>query len=321
MDKIPFLLKALIVAINLIGFGYLTLSDFLTISKQISTKLIIIFRPILSLSIGIIISQIVILYLFFAANIVPIHKITCEHSIRDISTANFIFNSKQKYLPTNCKVSEINLFNHENNLKLIPKLLEAKIEERVEIDEKDRSKYSYRIILLNQTGTIPFTDYRYTDSTINEFKLLASSINDFLVNNRAEKLVRIIDDRYLVYAGVGLSIFFALISLLLILTGLFIDFCFDKETSMLTVSRYRCLGIFGKQEFQYSFNEIIDVKNERIETSENYYNKVVLILPSNKLSLSPNISFSRSVSIGFITQHIKNEEYIVKVIKDFLEME
>ncbi|MEA5598381.1 hypothetical protein [Rivularia sp. UHCC 0363] len=319
MDKIPFFLKAIIVAINLIGFGYLTLSNLLTISKQTSTKLIITFRPILSLSIGIIISQIVILYLFFAVNIVPIHKITCEHSIQDISTANFDFNLKHKYLPTNCKISEINLFNNENNLKLIPNLLQAKIEQ-IETDEQDKSKYSYRMILLNQSETIPFTDYTYINSKIDELRLFASSINDFLFDSREIKLVRIIDERYLVYAGIGLSIFFALIFLLLILTGLFIDFCFDKETAYLTVTRYRCLGIFGKQEFKYSFNEIIDVKNERIETSESYHNRVCVKVPNEKLFLTPTISFSRSVSIGFFRQHIENKDYIVKVIKDFLGM-
>lgn len=321
MDKIPILLKAIIVAINLIACYYLVIADFIKISEETSNKLNVTFRPIISLGIGIIISQLVILFFFKAFTFIPSHKIICEHSIQYVSTVDFDLNTKKNKILTDCKITDIDWFNREKNTKIISNLLEAKIKQRIEMDEHNKKNYSYRIFLLSKTETIPFADYEYINFKINELRLLTSSINDFLVNNKGKILVRIVDNSYIGYFGFGCSILCGLIILLLTSAGLFINFCFDKETNLLTVSRYRCFGLFGKESLQYSLNEIIDVKNERIVTSsDEYRNRVIILVPGNKLLLTPKMSFSKSVTMGFYSKEIKKEDYIVRVIKDFLEI-
>ncbi|MGB3757318.1 MAG: hypothetical protein WBA07_13240 [Rivularia sp. (in: cyanobacteria)] len=90
---------------------------------------------------------------------------------------------------------------------------------------------------------------------------------------------------------------------------MFINFTFDKETNLVTVSKYRCFGMFGKKVSQYSFDEIIDIKYDLIELAETGHGyNVFLIVSDNKIRLNP---------IGISYAYI-NGSYIVMIIKKFL---
>lgn len=90
-------------------------------------------------------------------------------------------------------------------------------------------------------------------------------------------------------------------------TGLFINFYFDKEKNLLTITRYRCFGIFGKKVFEYPLNEIIDIKNKSISVSyDEYVSQVVLVLPDNEFYLNPVTMISKNIDGGYIVMLIKN---------------
>ncbi|BAY81055.1 hypothetical protein NIES267_05200 [Calothrix parasitica NIES-267] len=251
-------------------------------------------------------------FLFFAATFSfdPIRKIVCEHSIQNISATKSDLSTQQKYIPTDCKITDIDWFNHEKNLEIISNIIESKIEQEIEIDENNRPYHYYRINLFTKTGNIPFTDKRFTESELKKIQLLVSSINEFIVTNENVEIARIVDNRDLGYITFGCGLFFATIIFLSMLTGLYVSFCFDKESNLFTVSRYRCFGIFGKKEFQYPLNEIVDVKVERISVSwDEDVSQVVLVLSDNEFYLNP---------ISMISKNIDGA-YIVMIIKDFLK--
>ncbi len=299
----------ILLAINLIAFGYFYIGGFIKISGENSTKLNVTFRPKLSFFLAMFTINFFFLFLLGAFSFDPIHKITCEHPIQNTLNTSFDSNTKQNYIPTNCKITGIDWFKHEKNPKLISNLVEAKVEQRIKIDEYKRESVSYRIFLLTQSENIPFASYEYLDYRIDDIRLLALSINNFLVNRKEKELIRIINDRFLGYIVFGISIFFGLIILLLTFTGLFINFTFDKETNIVTVSSYRCFGIFGKKVYQYSFDEIIDIKYNRIELDESGYGyQVFLVVPDGEIKLNP---------IGMISGYIDGY-YVVMTIKKFL---
>ena len=129
LDKDTFLL-----IINLVAFFYVGISSFLKISEQPSSKLIVTFRPILTLYIGFFFSNIAFLYLFGTFQLHPVHKIVCEHPIQNISFPHTNNTNSQK-LTTDCKLTDFDIFNHEVSSKFISNVVEAKIEEKIEIDE------------------------------------------------------------------------------------------------------------------------------------------------------------------------------------------
>lgn len=300
----------ILLVINIIAFSYFYIGNIIKVNKQTSTKLRLTFRPKWSIFVGIFISQFAFLFLVATFSFDPIRKIVCEHSIQNISATKSDLSTKQKYIPTDCKITDIDWFNHEKNLEIISNIIESKIEQEIEIDENNRSYHYYRINLFTKTGNIPFTDKRFTESELKKIQLLASSINEFIVTNEKEEIARIVDNRDLGYITFGCGLFFATIIFLLMSTGLYVSFCFDKESNLLTVSRYRCFGIFGKKEFQYPLNEIVDVKVELISViSDEYVSPVVLVLSDNEFYLNP---------ISMISKNIDGA-YIVMIIKDFLK--
>ncbi|MEA5596400.1 hypothetical protein [Rivularia sp. UHCC 0363] len=299
----------ILLAINLIAFAYISIGGFIKISGEDSTKLSVTFRPKSSFFLAIFTINFFFLSLLDTSGQILIHKITCEHSIKNISNTNIDSNPRQDYLPTNCNITDIGWFKHEKNPKLISNIIEAKVEKIIEFDEHHRKHVSYQIFLLTQSESIPFADYMYLNYEIENIKKLTSSINNFLINNEEKELIGIVDDRVWSYIVFGICLFFGMIILLLTLTGLFVNFTFDKETNIVTVSRYRCFGMFGKKVTQYPFDDIIDIKYNRIELDESGYRyQVFLVVPENEIRLNP---------IGMISSNIDGS-YIVMVIKKFL---
>jgi hypothetical protein len=243
----------------------------------------------------------------------PIKQIACEHSLPNASTVSADLNNQKKANLIDCKFTEFYWFNYERKSKLISNILEANLEkilrDKILIKGEDLSVYKYRILLTTQTENIPITDYTSVRYRGEKLQLLTSSINDFFSNSDEQRFLGIIDDRDIAYTGFAGIIFLLIIILLLTFTGLFINFTFDKETNLVTVSRYRCFGIFGKNVSEYSFDEIIDIKNELVDLGDSGYgSQVFLVVSDGEIKLNP---------IGMISKYIKGD-YVVMTIKKFL---
>ncbi|MEH1807418.1 hypothetical protein [Nostoc sp.] len=119
------------------------------------------------------------------------------------------------------------------------------------------------------------------------------------------------DHKLLVVEAKNADIFCGILALLIAGAGLFITCNLDKEANIVKLSRYRWFGTLGKTVFQYSLNEITDVKLEQIDTSiDEYFFRVILVLESgDNLPLTPNY-----------TSNYINGDSIVRVTKDFLEL-
>ncbi len=85
----------------------------------------------------------------------PFHEIVCKHPIQNVSSPHFN-NTNSQYFSTDCKITDLDLFNHEVSSKVIPSVVGAKIKEKIKIDEQNQEHRSYRIFLSNQNEIIPF---------------------------------------------------------------------------------------------------------------------------------------------------------------------
>lgn len=304
---------SIFLGILLTGFIYIGIADYLKVTQQKPTLLKVSFRPILSIGLAIFLSSFIIPFPYIAFTFTPIRQITCEHDKYNVTNANF---NARKIEPTltNCKIADIDWFNEEKNIKLISNLTEAKLDKKIKTEDEKLLEDRYRIILLSQNEIIPFTDYeydyKYIHSKVNDFRLLISSINDFLINSQEDKLNKIIDDTNDFYIGsIGIA-FIAIIGLLLVSIGLFINSTFDKETNLLTVTRYRWFGIFGKKVSEYPLNEIVNVKTDGYQ--------VTVILPNKELLLTPVFAFKKTTTILFFSTTMSNQSKTVIDIKNFL---
>lgn len=113
--------------INLIAFSYFYIGKSIKINKQTSTKLSLIFIPKFSIFLGIFICKFAFLFFLATFSFDPIYKIVCEHSTQNTSTTYSNLNTKQNYIPTDCKITDIDWFNHEKNLKLVSNVVKSKI--------------------------------------------------------------------------------------------------------------------------------------------------------------------------------------------------
>ncbi|MEM6752683.1 MAG: hypothetical protein AAF630_06925 [Cyanobacteria bacterium P01_C01_bin.38] len=303
----------ILLAILLIGFAYFGIGNFIKISGQESTKLSVTFRPKFSFFLAILVSAFFFGLVYGTFTFNPIKKVVCEHSSQNVSFVSTDIDNQNKSTPIDCKFTEFYWFNSERKSKLISNILEAKLEkiltEKIIIKDEDYSEYKYRILFITQTEDIPITDYTFVKYRGEKLQLVTSSINDFFSNSEEKRFLGIIDDRNTAYTGFAGILFLLIIILLLTLTGLFINFTFDKETNLVTVSSYRCFGIFGKKVSEYSFDEIIDIKYNRIDLGDSGYgSQVFLVVPDDEIKLNP---------IGMISKYIDGD-YVVMIIKKFL---
>ncbi|WP_334866460.1 hypothetical protein [Nostoc sp.] len=194
---------------------------------------------------------------------------------------------------------------------LVSELLEAKLETEMQTDSQVKPRYSYKILLLTDKDSFPFTDRTYPKFKLEELQSIVLRINKFLKNPTDNNLAVILDDTFMGYIVVRFTVFCGILALLIASPGLFIICNLDKETNTVKISRYRWFGTLGKTVFQYSLNEITDVKLERIDTSiDEYFFRVILVLESgDNLPLTPNY-----------TSNYINGDSIVRVTKDFLEL-
>ncbi len=305
-----FLLFAILLAINLGAGCYLTLANPLKVSEQTSTKLIFIIRPKVFLGVGIFFSQLFVLFLFASIVFTPITQLVCHRYPNNISTSNIDLSAGQNTLTVMCKLTKNNWLGREQSQTLVPELLKAKLETQIDTDGQAKY-YKYNILLLNDRDSFPFSRAGYPKLNLEELQSIVLRINSFLKNPIEKNLEVLLDETFTGYISVMITVFCGILALLVASQGLFITCNLDKETNTVKLSRYRWFGTLGKTVFQYSLNEITDVKLERIDTSiDEYFFRVILVLESgDNLPLTPNY-----------TSNYINGDSIVRVTKDFLEL-
>ncbi|MEA5514849.1 hypothetical protein [Nodularia sp. UHCC 0506] len=309
-----FLLKAILLLINLGTGGYFILANPLKFSDKTSTKLTFHIRPKVFLGMGLLLSQFIVYFLFSTLMFAPITQLVCNRSTNNIAISNNNLSTTQNTLTVGCKLTNNDWFGQEKSQIILSELLEAKLETTIETDSQAKPikpNYVYDILLLNNTDTIPFTRVKYPKFKLEKLQSIVLIINNFLRNPLENNLAVQLDDSLVGYIYFIIAVFCGILTLLVASPGLFITCNFDKETNTVKFSRYRWFGTLGKTVFQYSLNEITDVKLERIDTSiDEYFFRVILVLESgDNLTLTPNY-----------TSNYINGDSIVRVTKDFLEL-
>ncbi|MFN6525695.1 hypothetical protein [Nostoc sp. ChiSLP03a] len=144
--------------------------------------------------------------------------------------------------------------------------------------------------------------------------MIVLKVKNFLAQPLEKTLVVKQDDTLVGYAAIGITIFCLLLGLLIIASGSFIDFNFDKESNSLGISRYKWFGILGKVILVYSLNEVVDIKVKSFNYGEDSTDtRVILILKSGE-----RVSLIGSYNSGFFNSGFQEQQEIVKTIKSFL---
>lgn len=308
MNNIRFLLVVILLMINLWAAYYFMLANPLKISEQTSIRLSFTIRPKAFLGLGIFFSQLLVFFLFNTFTFIPITQLTCNHSPNNILNINR--NGGQYTSSVMCTLTKNDWFGSEKTRIVIPNLYEAKLETQIKTDSRGQPKNWYQVLLLSDTDSIPFSHIRYNEFKFRKMQSIVLIINNFLVSPTEEKLEVKNDDSLVNYFALLSALFWGLVAFLLAVAGLFIHCDFDKEANTIKISRCRWLGKLTKTIFQFSLNEITDVKVERIDTSiDKFYSRVILSLESgDNLLLTPDY-----------TEYYIDGGYIVKLVKNFLK--
>jgi len=161
--------------------------------------------------------------------------------------------------------------------------LESLREVRVEINSRNESNDTYRVILLTRSGEIPLTPNYSADSDQQES--IASQINDFIQNPTKTSLTIQQDDRWFGYLFgsllIGVGLFVA------VQKGKVVILSFDKVRDRMMLKQR---GLLGGTVIELPLAEIVDVTIERIrDTRDRQIERVALILKSGKhLALTPD---------------------------------
>ncbi|MEH2212498.1 hypothetical protein [Nostoc sp.] len=310
MENTNSLLKYVLFAIDLILIWDLVRDKKIQIYEQTQNKLKFIVQPKLLRFIGFFIGQIGIIYLYAIFMFIPVTQLDCNRVLQNIDTSNI----EQKSSKIICQLIEFDFFGHPKSQKQISGLIESRLEKQTKTDTEGKIIYKYQVQLLTKTESLPFRRTTYSDYFSEEAEFIILKIKNFLVQPLEKSLVVKQDDTLVGYAAIGITIFWLLLGLLIIASGSFIDFNFDKESNSLSISRYKWFGILGKVVLMYSLNEIVDIKVKSFNSGEDTTdNRVTLILESGESVLLIGSYDSGGYSSGF-----KEKQEIVKIIKNFL---
>lgn len=305
------LFQTILLLTTLVAVYYFSFANSLKISEQSSTKLTLSIRPRLFLGVGIFVSPLFILLLFASILFTPITQLVCNRYPNNISISNIDLSARQNTLKVICNLTENNWFGQKKSEVLVSELLEAKLETEMEIDSQHKPNYTYKILLLTNRDRFSFTRIGYPKFKLKEFQAIVLRINSFLNEPLENNLAVIFDDTSSGYIIFIITATCGILTFIVASAGLFITLNIDKEINTIKLSSYRWFGMLGKTVFQYSLNEITDVKLERIDTSiDEYFFRVILVLESGEnLPLTPNY-----------TSNYINGDSIVRVTKEFLEL-
>ncbi|OYD95310.1 hypothetical protein CDG76_10030 [Nostoc sp. 'Peltigera membranacea cyanobiont' 210A] len=288
---------------NLILFWYLLKGKNLRIHEQTQNKLNFTIQPKLLRFIGLFIGQAGIIYLYATFVIITVTQLNCDRVSQNIQAS-----SVNKTSTIICQLREFDFFRQQKSQKQITGLIGTRLEKQTKTDKEGKIIYEYQVQLLTNTESIPFRRAAYTDYSSEEAEFIILKIKNFLAQPLEKSLVVKQDDRFYGYVVIAITLFWFLLGLLLIALGSFINCNFDKQSSSLTLSRYRGFGKFGKAVFLYSLNEIVDIKVESSNSEDGFVYRVTLTLASGE-----TVPLSGCYSSGF-----EEKQEIVKIIKNFL---
>ncbi|WP_138497128.1 hypothetical protein [Nostoc sp. PA-18-2419] len=240
-----FLLKAILLLINLGTGCYLTLANPLKVSEQTSAKFSFVIRPKVFLAMGLLLSQFFVLFLFASIVFTPITQLVCNCSSNNISISNIDLSTGENTLTVMCKLTENYWFGNQKSEVLVSELLEAKVETEMQTDSQVKPLYSYKILLLTDKDSFSFSRGGYPKFKLEELQSIVLKINKFLKNPTENNLAVILDDTFLGYIAVIITVFCGILALLIASPGLFITCNFDKEANIVKISRYRWFGTLG----------------------------------------------------------------------------
>jgi hypothetical protein len=270
--------------------------------EQTLTKLILKISPTLSQLIGIFFIGLASFFLIFSWWLTPLVQLNCSRSISEQHFINITHNLPHPV----CELVEFNWFGYEKFKKIIAELQGVKLESKTDTDQEGKVFYKYQVILKNHTDDIPFRTVNYSKYESEKYQSVISTIESFLADSLQTSLVFQENDRDAGYAGVGISLFLGVLSLLIITSASSITCSFDKEANLMTLTRSRWLGIFGKLVIQHKLDELVDVKVESTDGEESTVYRVVFVLKSGEIFPLTHVYSSGSASKYQIAKMIKN---------------
>ncbi len=310
MQNQVLLLNYVLLILNLVLIWDLLKGKNVKIHKRTENKLSFTTQPKLLRFIGFFIGQIGIFSLSAIFMIVPVTQLNCDRVPQNLQASSV----EQKSSIIICKLREFDFFGHQENQKEIYGLIGTSLEKQTKTDREGKIIYKYQVQLLTNTESIQFRRIPYSDYFSEEAEFIILKIKNFLAQTLEKSLVVTQDDTLAVYAGIGGTLFFFLVGLLIIAAGSFINCSFDKESNSLSISRYRWFGKLGKAVFLYSLNEIVDVKVKSFNYDEGGTElRVILILESGE-----SVPLLGSYDSGFFSPGFEEKQEIVKMIKSFL---
>ena len=152
-----FLLKTILLLINLVAGYYFIFANPLKFSVQTSTKITLNVRPIVFLWTGIFVSQLFVLLLFATISLTRITQLICNRLPNNISISNIDLSAKKNTLTVRCNLTSNYWFGYKKSELQVSELLEAKLENEVEIASQNKPKYTYKILLITPRDSFTFT--------------------------------------------------------------------------------------------------------------------------------------------------------------------
>lgn len=291
----------------LINFGvlvYFILIQNKNLFEETQTKLTFTISPKFSKLIGIFLGVIGLFFLLFSWIITPIVQLTCTHYIPETSFTDTGYNVTSNV----CELVEVDWFGSEKSKKVVSGLQRSELETKTDTDSNGKISYRYQVLLLTDTGSLPFRSFDYSEYESKKIQSVLSSINTFLANASEQPLEFQEDDSLQGYTSVAISLFLEFLALLIIALGSSITCTLDKEFNTMTLSRYRGFAMLEKTVCQHSLSEIVDVKLESLDADQGWVYRIVFVLVSGEI-----VPFTHVYSSGF-----QYKQQIAKILKKFL---
>lgn len=202
----------------------------------------------------------------------PTTILTCKHSCPEISVGQ---------LYPNCQLTVVSWLGTEKSKTSIENLQAALLDAKLDNDDKSNLFDRYRVTLATEKESIPFVkNYIYTsDSEYQNLLNIISQVNSFVGEPLQDSLTVEQSEKELGFVCFALSIFFGLITFLLVKIPPYITCFFDRELDRVTIERR---NLFGSKSSDYNISDITAVKLESTSDSDGAYFRLTLLLTSGQ---------------------------------------
>jgi hypothetical protein len=298
MEQEKNLMGGAIVALISLGMYLCFIYREIKILEETKNRLIFQVQPTLSWAIGIFFGSLTLLSLIVTIISPPITILECTYFPSE--------NSAKQHYPS-CQLLKIDWLGTQQSKTLIAELKEAIID--TNLDANSNLLNSYRVTLVTERGNILLSDI-YTYSVESEYQHLlniVSQINSFVVKPSQNSLLVEKDEKVLGYTSFAISVFFGLITFLVLALSSYITCSFEEDLNLLTLERR---NLFRKKVFDYKISEVIDVKVEESSDMESTNYRLTLILESDR-----KVPLTYSFNSGW-----KEKEQIARRLKKFVRI-